>query len=108
MARITVEDCLKYIKNRFELVLIASKRARQLMMGASPRVESDNDKATVIALREIAENLTDDSTLAESQTLTKTKDDSEISQEIIAETQTTVTEAPQTQSIIETEDAAQN
>ena len=57
MARITVEDCLENIDNRFELVLVASKRARQLAMGAEPLVEVDNDKPTVLALREIAENL---------------------------------------------------
>lgn len=59
MARVTVEDCLKNVKNRFELVLLASKRARQLMRGKDPKVEWDNDKATVVALREIAEGYTD-------------------------------------------------
>ena len=59
MARVTVEDCLKNVKNRFELVLIAAKRARQLMRGKDPRVEWDNDKATVVALREIAAGFTD-------------------------------------------------
>jgi DNA-directed RNA polymerase subunit omega len=55
MARVTVEDCLKNVKNRFELVLVAAKRARELMMtGAEPSVPWDNDKATVVALREIA------------------------------------------------------
>lgn len=58
MARVTVEDCLKNVKNRFELVLIASKRARQLMRGKDPKVEWDNDKATVVALREIAAGFT--------------------------------------------------
>lgn len=58
MARVTVEDCLKNVKNRFELVIIASKRARQLMRGKDPKVEWDNDKATVVALREIAEGYT--------------------------------------------------
>ena len=55
MARITVEDCVEHIPNRFELVLVATKRARQLSLGASPSVEEENDKPTVIALREIAE-----------------------------------------------------
>ena len=55
MARVTVEDCLDRIGNRFELVLLASKRARQLAMGAAPLVPSENDKPTVLALREIAE-----------------------------------------------------
>ena len=55
MARITVEDCLKNIDNRFELVLTATKRARQIAHGAEPMVEEENDKPTVLALREIAE-----------------------------------------------------
>lgn len=59
MARVTVEDCLKHVKNRFELVIIASKRARQLMRGKEPRVPWDNDKSTVVALREIAEGYVD-------------------------------------------------
>lgn len=54
MARITVEDCLKHADNRFELVLLAAKRARQLLAGAEPLVDWGNDKATVVALREIA------------------------------------------------------
>jgi len=54
MARITVDDCLKRISNRFHLTLAATYRARQLGSGASPLVEPNRDKATVIALREIA------------------------------------------------------
>lgn len=55
MARITVEDCLDHVENRFELVLVASKRARQLATGGKdPLVEWENDKPTVVALREIA------------------------------------------------------
>jgi len=54
MARITVDDCLKRIPNRFHLTLAATYRARQLGSGASPLVEPNRDKATVIALREIA------------------------------------------------------
>ena len=55
MARITVEDCLNNVDNRFELVLVATKRARQLAMtGAEPMVPWQNDKSTVVALREIA------------------------------------------------------
>jgi DNA-directed RNA polymerase subunit omega len=57
MARITVEDCLDNVDNRFELVLTATKRARQIANGADPLVEEENDKPTVIALREIAEGL---------------------------------------------------
>ena len=59
MARITVEDCLENIENRFELVLTATKRARQIGHGADPLVEEENDKPTVIALREIADGLID-------------------------------------------------
>ncbi len=55
MARITVEDCLEHVDNRFELVLLATKRARQLASGtAEPIVPWENDKPTVVALREIA------------------------------------------------------
>ncbi len=57
MARLTVEDCLDNVENRFDLVLVASQRARQLAMGAEALVPEDNDKPTVIALREIAENV---------------------------------------------------
>jgi DNA-directed RNA polymerase subunit omega len=55
MARITVEDCLGHIDNIFEMVLVAAKRARRLAHGADPLVELENDKPTVIALREIAD-----------------------------------------------------
>jgi DNA-directed RNA polymerase subunit omega len=54
MARITVEDCLEVVDNRFELVLMATKRARQLANGADALVDTTNDKPTVLALREIA------------------------------------------------------
>ena len=54
MARVTVEDCLPAVDNRFDLVLVASRRARQLAMGAMPLVDIENDKPTVVALREIA------------------------------------------------------
>lgn len=57
MARVTIEDCLHGINNRFDLVLLASRRARQLTLGHQPRVEWENDKPTVVALREIAEGL---------------------------------------------------
>ena len=65
MARLTVEDCLEHVDNRFELVLIAAKRARQLSMGAEPLVALENDKPTVLALREIAENKINKSVLEE-------------------------------------------
>lgn len=55
MARVTVEDCLLHVENRFKLVLLASKRARQLSLGAKPLVDAGKNKWTVLALREIAE-----------------------------------------------------
>ncbi len=65
MARITVEDCLHSVENRFQLVLVATTRARQIAMGKAPLVEENNDKPTVIALREIAEGKIDASILDE-------------------------------------------
>ena len=64
MARVTVEDCLDNLENRFELVMVASKRARQLAIGGKdPKVEWENDKPTVVALREISEGFIDRSVL---------------------------------------------
>lgn len=63
MARVTVEDCLENVKNRFRLVLLASKRARQLSLGSDPMVERENDKPTVLALREIEEGLIDETSI---------------------------------------------
>jgi len=82
MARVTVEDCLKNVKNRFELVILASKRARQLMHGKDPLVDWDNDKASVVALREIAAGYTD----FDKQSF------AEIEEEAMAATATTSTE----------------
>jgi DNA-directed RNA polymerase subunit omega len=65
MARITVEDCAHKIPNMFQLVLVAAKRARQLANGAEPMVDWENDKPTVIALREIAEGYITESILEE-------------------------------------------
>lgn len=59
MARVTVEDCIRYVPNRFDLVIVAAKRARQLMRGADPMVPGERDKPTVVALREIGEGLLD-------------------------------------------------
>ena len=73
MARITVEDCIDKFPSRFELVLVAANRARKLFSGENPTLEIDNDKNTVIALREIAE-----------ETLTK----EELKNNLIAEYQT--------------------
>ena len=57
MARVTVEDCLENVDNRFDLVMVATRRARQITNGKEPLVEIENDKPTVVALREIAEGL---------------------------------------------------
>lgn len=57
MARITVEDCLQNVDNRFQLVLVSTKRARQLSRGAEAKLPWENDKPTVVALREIADGL---------------------------------------------------
>ncbi|MEN8107130.1 MAG: DNA-directed RNA polymerase subunit omega [Pseudomonadota bacterium] len=57
MARVTVEDCLENVDNRFQLVLVATKRARQLANGTEPFVAWENDKPTIVALREIADGL---------------------------------------------------
>ena len=65
MARITVEDCVARIPNKFQLVLVAAKRARQLANGAEPMVSWENDKPTVVALREIAEGYVTESVLEE-------------------------------------------
>jgi len=59
MARITVEDCLDRVNNRFELVLIAARRARDLTLGRPALVPEENDKPTVVALRELAEGKLD-------------------------------------------------
>ncbi len=59
MARITVDDCLKRIPNRFDMTLTATTRARQLAVGATPMVEAARDKPTVIALRELAQGKVD-------------------------------------------------
>jgi len=66
MARVTVEDCLDNLDNRFELVMVASRRARQLATGGKDsKVDWENDKPTVVALREIAEGLIDRTVLDE-------------------------------------------
>lgn len=71
MARVTVEDCLENVDNRFELVKLAARRARQLAQGKDPLVDPENDKPTVIALREIAEGLIDEQILDEAEAAEK-------------------------------------
>jgi len=67
MARVTVEDCLDNVDNRFQLVLVATKRARQIANGKEPMLPWENDKVTVVALREIAEGLIDRGILEEDE-----------------------------------------
>jgi DNA-directed RNA polymerase subunit omega len=78
MARTTVEDCLENVDNRFQLVLVAAKRAREIAMGADPMVELDNDKPTVLALREVAAGLVDASILEK-------EDGPEVIEEVVTE-----------------------
>ena len=85
MARITVEDCLEQVENRFHLVRVASKRARQIMNGKEPTLEWDNDKATVLALREIAAGNITEEMLEEKPVIKEDEgifDQSEIDEEI--------------------------
>ncbi len=67
MARVTVEDCIEAVPNRFELVVTAAQRARQIANGADPLVEEASDKPTVIALREIADGAVNDDNIRELQ-----------------------------------------
>jgi len=67
MARITVEDCLEHVDNRFDLVLLATKRARQLAGGVEPMLPWQNDKPTVMALREVAAGILSSEFLAEQE-----------------------------------------
>ena len=76
MARITVEDCLDHVENRFELVLVGSKRARQMATGGKdPMVPEENDKPTVIALREISQGLITSGILQEREETEFTEED---------------------------------
>jgi len=72
MARVTVEDCLEHVDNRFELVMLSTKRARQLATGGKePRVAWENDKPTVVALREIAEGIVTNEFIAAEEIVTE-------------------------------------
>jgi DNA-directed RNA polymerase subunit omega len=88
MARITVEDCLEHVDNRFELVLVGTKRARQLATGGKePMVPEENDKPTVIALREIEEGFIKPSILLE-------KDETDYKEEFVIDTSAPLIENP--------------
>ena len=88
MARITVEDCLDKVDNRFQLVLVATKRARQLAKGVEPFIPWENDKPTVVALREIAEDyitasILDEKPPADDEEDTETGDKPEITSSVM-------------------------
>lgn len=84
MARVTVEDCLDNVENRFQLVLVAAKRARQLSLGAEACVDRGHDKNTVLALREIAGGFVTSAILDEELTPTGVETDEDTSQQIDA------------------------
>ena len=73
MARVTVEDCLEHVDNRFDLVLLATKRARQIAEGVEPLIAFENDKPTVVALREIADGLINRSNVEPAEDLEETE-----------------------------------
>lgn len=103
MARITVEDCLEHIPNRFNLVLIASKRARQLSHGKESTLPWDNDKPTVLALREIASGTVGSSILDEvtpEERAEEVLDEQELRERLRQELQQ---EAEQQQNLVEPE-----
>ena len=94
MARITVEDCLNNVDNLFDMVMVAAKRARRLANGAEPLVERDNDKPTVIALREIAAGLINEEIL---QDVNEPEDDllsTEEAEELLANTPLLMVDRP--------------
>ncbi|WP_457668090.1 DNA-directed RNA polymerase subunit omega [Thiolapillus sp.] len=90
MARVTVEDCLDHVDNRFNLVLLASKRARQLENGVEPLVPWDNDKPTVVALREIAAGLITNQTIDEQVESKEESIDDELAAALAQEVQAAV------------------
>ena len=82
MARLTVEDCLNHVDNRYDLVILAAKRARQIAFGADPLVKEEKDKPTVLALREIADGLVTDENINEigkNNSVDDLEEDSELS-----------------------------
>jgi DNA-directed RNA polymerase subunit omega len=92
MARVTVEDCLDKVDNRFQLVLLATKRARQLANGVIPLVPWENDKPTIVALREIADGLITPELLKEAQNQTIEPEIDAEDLALLAEVTETVTE----------------
>ena len=92
MARITVEDCLDKVDNRFELVMVSSKRARQIQIeGKDPMVSLDNDKPTVVALREIADGLVTNEILIEKPSVEREEVEEEMAEAVAEQQQDTPT-----------------
>jgi DNA-directed RNA polymerase subunit omega len=116
MARITVEDCLDNVENRFDLVMLATKRARQLATGGKdPLVKEDSDKATVIALREIAEGLVSEETVSArnveediADVFEESVDDSEILEAIEGDTKHIIDPEAQVEIDADIEDSAED
>ena len=105
MARVTVEDCLENVDNRFELVMVSSKRSRQIQTGGKdPLVSVDNDKPTVLALREIAEGLIDASILIAKPPSVELE---ELADEVAAEETEAAAEAPETIEAAATEEVSE-
>ena len=96
MARVTVEDCLENVDNRFELIMVSAKRARQIATGGKePMVEQENDKPTVVALREIAEGHVNASILDEQEELQQQFEEVQLDPELLAEKTQTAAETGQ-------------
>ena len=87
MARLTVEDCLPFVDNRFDLVLTASRRARQMEMGAQSLIEEEDDKPTVVALREIAAGVMNQEVLDDIEAKERAAEEFELAAEFAAVTQ---------------------
>jgi DNA-directed RNA polymerase subunit omega len=97
MARVTVEDCLDKVDNRFQLVLIATKRARQLANGVQPLVPWENDKPTIVALREIAAGLVGPAILDETvHSVFEEEDEEEAVVGAVSEEATSAVTSPET------------
>ena len=108
MARITVEDCLENVDNRFELVMVSSKRSRQLQTGGKdPLVAVDNDKPTVLALREIAEGLIDASILVAKPPSVELEELADEAAEAVEKVAEAAAEAEKTVEAVATEETAE-
>jgi len=94
MARITVEDCLPFVENRFELVVTASRRARQIARGAQSLVQEDGDKPTVVALREIAAGVMNQQILDELDAKQRAAEEFELAAEFLAQEQASPPDYP--------------